>query len=63
MDLALNNLHRLICHKTQRTNIDALIKDLVLYSSLCMCLHLVKYFPVFLCITKNSIKHPPFAYT
>ena len=56
MDFALNNLQRLICHKTHTTNQPTLL-------TLLNHLITVKLFQVFLCITKNSIKHQSFVYS
>ena len=52
MDLALNNLQRLISHKTHQTKPSLLIN----------CLHSL-IFQVLLCITNNSIKRQSFVYT
>ena len=54
MDLALNNIQRLICHKTQPTNQPTHFFSLV---------NKVKWFQELQCITNNSIKHLSFIYT
>ena len=52
MDLALNNLQRLICHKTQQQQQTTLLKEPEL-----ICLYTIKWFQVFLSNTNNSIHY------
>ena len=74
MDLALNDLQRLICHKTQtnkQTNkiywIHMICKYVLLITFLnepkLILWYTVKWFQVLLCITNNSSKYQLFVYT
>ena len=58
MDLALNNLQRLICHKTQPTNKylsfipNFMVPSKYLFNIKITCLHTVKWFQV----TNNNLQ-------